>query len=135
MNGAATPERAGPSIPQEWIDFERSIGPRIRVARMRKGMGLAQLAQRLGISYQQLHKYEVGSNRISIARLAHIAQILQVQLTDLLLLPLDPLSPDHADGQNGLMAARLIEDFGKIKSTDGRELVCKLATSLAAELD
>lgn len=122
-----------PVIPRQWVDFEKSIGPRIRIARLSRGMGLAQLAQRLGISYQQLHKYEVGANRISIARLAHIGEILGVQLIDLLLLPLDPATMSQPPDHERLMAARLIEHFGKIKTAEARELVCKLAASLAED--
>jgi transcriptional regulator with XRE-family HTH domain len=44
-------------------------------------MTLEKLADALGITFQQVQKYEKGTNRISASRLQHIAQILQVPAT------------------------------------------------------
>ena len=50
------------------------VGARIRLRRTLMGMTQEQLAEALGISYQQVQKYETGANRVSAGRLSRIAQ-------------------------------------------------------------
>lgn len=56
------------------IDID--VGARIRTRRKLIGMSQSALADRLGISFQQVQKYEKGSNRVGSSRLQHIAQVL-----------------------------------------------------------
>jgi transcriptional regulator with XRE-family HTH domain len=58
--------------------IDKQIGARLRVRRVMLRMSQQRLASRLGISFQQVQKYEKGTNRIGAARLQHICQILQV---------------------------------------------------------
>jgi len=60
------------------------IGARIRNRRKELGMTLPELASQIGLTYQQLHKYEVGRNRVAAARLPAIGEALQVPVTYLL---------------------------------------------------
>ncbi|MCS6780987.1 MAG: helix-turn-helix domain-containing protein, partial [Geminicoccaceae bacterium] len=60
--------------------LDRRIGERIRLRRTELGLTQEQLASALGISYQQVQKYENGVNRISASRLAEIAQRLEVPI-------------------------------------------------------
>jgi transcriptional regulator with XRE-family HTH domain len=57
------------------------IGRRLRERRMALGMSQAELAEGLGISFQQVQKYESGANRISGSRLWDIASILQTPVS------------------------------------------------------
>lgn len=59
--------------------IDRQVGERIRRRRILLGLTQDQLADALGISYQQIQKYETGANRISAGRLAQIAEVLDVQ--------------------------------------------------------
>ncbi len=59
--------------------IDRHVGERIRRRRILLGLTQDQLADALGISYQQIQKYETGANRISAGRLAQIAEVLDVQ--------------------------------------------------------
>lgn len=59
-----------------------AIGERVRRHRQARGMSRAILAQALGVSPQQIQKYENGGNRIPAARLAVIAEILDRQVQD-----------------------------------------------------
>lgn len=61
--------------------IDKKIGQKIR--EIRKGWGLSQieLAERVGISFQQIQKYEKGTTRISIMRLEQIAKALGVHIT------------------------------------------------------
>src|SRR5262249_9472453 len=57
---------------------DRHVGSRVRMRRIMLGMGQEQLAEALGITYQQVQKNEKGANRIGAGRLQQISQILQV---------------------------------------------------------
>jgi len=54
------------------------VGSRVRMRRLMLGMTQEALADRLRISFQQVQKYEKGTNRVSASRLVAMAQILQV---------------------------------------------------------
>lgn len=58
--------------------MDRYVGGRIRELRVMAGLSQQQLAGRIGVTYQQSHKYEHGFNRISAGRLFAIAQVLGV---------------------------------------------------------
>ena len=61
------------------IDVE--IGNRVRQARVAAGLTQTELGIHLGISFQQIQKYEKGRNRIGGGRLYRIARILGVKIT------------------------------------------------------
>lgn len=54
------------------------VGRRVRIRRMLNGLSQEELAADLGLTFQQLQKYESGANRISASRLYHLAQLLDV---------------------------------------------------------
>ena len=54
------------------------VGSRVRMRRMMLGITQEKLANALGLSFQQVQKYEKGSNRIGASRLEHISRFLQV---------------------------------------------------------
>jgi len=54
------------------------VGLRVRARRLAVNMSQQRLAGSLGITFQQIQKYEKGTNRIGAGRLLHIAQILEV---------------------------------------------------------
>ncbi len=56
------------------------VGKRIRHRRWMIGMTQQQLADRVGIKFQQIQKYETGMNRVSASRLWDIAQVLSVPI-------------------------------------------------------
>jgi transcriptional regulator with XRE-family HTH domain len=57
---------------------DRRIGQRIRLRRLNLGMSQESLARALGLTFQQVQKYELGTNRVSAGRLGEIAGVLQV---------------------------------------------------------
>jgi transcriptional regulator with XRE-family HTH domain len=63
---------------------DKETGQRIRWCRQLKGMTLATLAEAIGISLQQLAKYESGQNKIDASGLESIAKIFQVSTEGLL---------------------------------------------------
>jgi len=55
-----------------------AAGEKLRKLRLGRGMTLAVLADKIGISHQQLQKYEQGSNRMSVGMLSHICEVIHV---------------------------------------------------------
>jgi transcriptional regulator with XRE-family HTH domain len=60
---------------------DAEIGRRIRALRLERGLSQSALAGRLGLSFQQLQKYEKGVNRVSAGRLVAIADFLGAPVT------------------------------------------------------
>ena len=60
---------------------DRHVGARIRMRRLMLKFSQAQLGDALGLSFEQVQKYEKGSNRVGASRLQHIASILQVPVS------------------------------------------------------
>jgi transcriptional regulator with XRE-family HTH domain len=115
------PRTAGP--------VDKSIGHRIRARRLALGMSQEALATEIGITFQQVQKYEKGMNRVAAATLVDIARALDAPVT--LLLPAMTTSP----------ATSLIEEPGaaelipllKRLNPDGRRVLSLLARALAKE--
>ena len=61
--------------------IDKHVGSRVRMRRVMLHMSQEKLGDALGITFQQVQKYEKGTNRVSASRLQHIAQILQVPAT------------------------------------------------------
>lgn len=57
------------------------VGKRVRHRRWLVGMTQQQLAEKVGIKFQQIQKYETGANRVSASRLWDIADALEVQVS------------------------------------------------------
>lgn len=60
------------------------VGHLVRVQRMERGLSQTELAKHIGVTFQQLQKYESGVNRISMGRLTRIAKGLRVDVMYLL---------------------------------------------------
>ena len=59
---------------------DRHVGSRVRMRRMLVGMSQEKLGEALGITFQQIQKYEKGTNRIGASRLHQIARVLSVPI-------------------------------------------------------
>lgn len=62
---------------------DRQVGQLIRAARLRRDLSQTQLGDALGISFQQIQKYEKGTNRVGASRMTQIASTLQIPVEDL----------------------------------------------------
>src|SRR6476469_4619604 len=60
---------------------DKHVGARVRMRRMMLGMSQEKLGDALGLTFQQVQKYEKGANRIGASRLQQISQILQVPVS------------------------------------------------------
>ena len=61
-------------------EITKLIGRRIAILRTNQKMNQAALAFKIGVSFQQMQKYESGQNRVSIERLIAISKVLNVKL-------------------------------------------------------
>jgi transcriptional regulator with XRE-family HTH domain len=61
--------------------IERHVGGRVRLRRMLLGMSQGQLGKALGVTFQQVQKYEKGQNRIGASRLQQIGKLLDVPVS------------------------------------------------------
>ena len=84
---------------------DECVGKEIKRQRIMRGMSQNQLANKLGITFQQVQKYEKGTNRIVISRLYQLASVLNVEVRDIMLklqedlknISCDnPITPPHA---------------------------------------
>lgn len=112
----------------QYIDLY--IGMRIRERRVRLGMSQAELADAIGVTYQQVRKYEHGINRVSASRLYLIATVLQVSM-DYFLEGYEACGRQIAPTSHSRMTLELSENFSKIKDERHKQIVADLARALA----
>src|SRR5215218_7202072 len=117
---------------------DRSMGNRLRLRRKILGLSQEKLAQALGITFQQVQKYEKGANRISASRLQDIAKVLEVPVAFFFEAP----APDPDEAGNGSdpflpgtvphgADGRLLQAFGDIKDERLRELALDILMRIA----
>jgi transcriptional regulator with XRE-family HTH domain len=61
--------------------IDKYVGNRVRMRRRELGMSQTKLADNIGLTFQQIQKYEKGANRMGASRLQQIASALQVHVT------------------------------------------------------
>jgi transcriptional regulator with XRE-family HTH domain len=111
---------------------DRHVGTRIRERRIMLGLSQQQLAQMIGVTYQQAHKYERGLNRISAGRLYEIAQVLGVPVSWFF----DGLSTDGPATEmtsRQRMCLELARNFAAIDNEKHQEALSQMARALAAQ--
>jgi transcriptional regulator with XRE-family HTH domain len=113
------------------MDFH--VGARMRERRIMLGLTLQALAELIGMTYQQAHKYEKGINRIAAGRLHQIAQALDVEVGYFF----EGLETESAIRPNPQqrMLLELARNFVALPSRRHQEALCTLVRVLAnAEL-
>jgi len=70
--------------PRQPDSTDVDVGRLVRALRMSRGLSQTQLADRLGVTFQQVQKYESGNNRISMGRLTRLAKVFGVSVPYLL---------------------------------------------------
>lgn len=115
--------------------IDQHIGERIYSLRLAKGLSRQQLAGVIGVTHQQLQKYEKGINRISIGRLVLIAKALDknidyfyegIERTD----NAEPILTKHQR-----MCIEVSRNFMKIHSSEHQQAVNALIRSLISNKD
>ena len=60
---------------------DKYVGSRVRMRRIMLGMSQEKLGEALGLTFQQVQKYEKGTNRVGASRIQQISEILQVPVS------------------------------------------------------
>jgi transcriptional regulator with XRE-family HTH domain len=124
---ATTPRRAAGRTQ----DIDRHVGARVRERRIMLGLTQQQLADLIGVTYQQAHKYERGINRISAGRLYEIALVLSVPVGYFF----DGLESQdvRAISPRERMCLELARNFAQIPNERHQEALSQLARVLASD--
>jgi transcriptional regulator with XRE-family HTH domain len=118
------------------------VGNRLRTRRLMLDMSQTKVATALGLTFQQLQKYEKGANRVSASRLQNLSQLLQVPIPFFFEGLLTP-AVDAADGYlvdvNAFLATSdglaLAQAFMRIPSPQLRRAIVLLVEQITAEDD
>ena len=118
--------------------IDKHIGSRVRARRIMLGMSQERLAEALGLTFQQIQKYEKGVNRIGASRLLHIAGILDVSIE--FFFAEAPGRRKDGFSDDSVMAEfltspgshRLARGFIRLKDDEAREKVADLVEWLAS---
>jgi transcriptional regulator with XRE-family HTH domain len=78
MSTSVNDEAAGELGPRRPNPVDGHVGGRVRLRRMLLGISQEKLGEQLGLTFQQIQKYEKGVNRVSASRLFDLAQVLRV---------------------------------------------------------
>jgi transcriptional regulator with XRE-family HTH domain len=114
--------------------IDKVIGRNVRIHRLAKQMSQTELGEQIGVSFQQVQKYENGTNRVGSGRLYQIAAILGVHVSTFFK---GGETAERAP-ESGLLdlltepqSVRLIRAFSKITDTAVRRSLVQLAEKFA----
>lgn len=122
---------------------DKHVGSRVRMRRILVGMSQEKLGEALGLTFQQVQKYEKGTNRIGASRLQQIAQVLGIPVTFLFEgAPLERMlpeggfaEPEQAEYSFDLLSTpdgvQLAKAFMSIEDPKVRRRVVDLVATLA----
>ena len=110
-------------------DIDQYVGTRIRERRVMLGYSQQQMAEMIGVTYQQAHKYERGINRISSGRLYEVANVLSVPVGYFFEGLNSPSG--QALSQRQRMCLELARNFSLIENDRHKEALSFLARTLA----
>ena len=113
------------------------IGQNIRICRLQRRLSQSELGERIGVSFQQVQKYENGANRVGAGRLTQVANALEVPL--LSLFDGTTTRPNRQPDQlpRALLAKpyslRLLQGFDNMGSNAARSALLQLVETLAQD--
>ncbi|GEL43147.1 putative HTH-type transcriptional regulator [Methylorubrum extorquens] len=103
-------------MPKQTTDVDRLVGLRITALRKARGLSQTALGTAVGVTFQQVQKYEKGQNRVGAGRLREIARLLEV-----------PVSAFFEEG-DGAAAQEQTEVFGFLRAHGAVDLLRAFAT-------
>lgn len=107
--------------------LDAALGQRIRERRLALSLTQADLGKRVGLTFQQVQKYENGSNRVTALMLVKLAKALDLGISDLM----RDLEDDPAAEGPATQRERLLEQFDRIASAETRDAVLTIVERLA----
>jgi transcriptional regulator with XRE-family HTH domain len=121
--------------------IDKHVGSRVRMRRQMLAMSQEKLGNALGLTFQQVQKYEKGMSRIGASRLQQIGEILQVPVSfffeDTAVSASAPHEPDFQAQVEEFVSSheglRLIAAFERIKSAALRREIVSLVKTIGSE--
>ena len=111
------------------------VGQRIRARRMAQGMSQTELGNLLGVTFQQVQKYEKGVNRVGAGRLVRVAEALEVPVS--FFFGATDVSSEETRAILGFLdtaySLRLLRAFSRIPHGEVQRAVVDLVESIAPE--
>jgi len=116
------------------------VGQHIKAYRLKSGLSQTELAEKLGITFQQIQKYEKGINRVGAGRLFEIARMLGIAIEDLFPKPDSTQAemPDSAQRFSDITSLvtsietlRLVQSFARITDPKKRKRIVALIQEVA----
>src|SRR5947207_4337633 len=102
-----------PAVKRRATAEDVAIGVKLRALRLDRGLSQGELAGEIGVTFQQLQKYEKGVNRVSAGRLARVAAALKVPVTALYSAPLARASDRGFPYLRSAGAVRLVRAYAE----------------------
>ncbi len=96
--------------------IDKHVGSRVRQRRQELGLSQEKLGDALGLTFQQVQKYEKGTNRVGASRLQHISRILKVPIAYFF-----AGTPSQPKAKGDAATLAFVSDF--VASTDGQALM------------
>lgn len=113
---------------------DKGIGQKIRVARLAKGWTQTELGETLGVTFQQIQKYEKGGNRVGSGRLFQIAELLEVPLMSFFS-DEKPSRKTPTPGPFGLLddplTLQMLKEFTKVSHLETRRALLSVVERMA----
>ena len=122
-------------MPKKIDSVDTLVGKNIRLFRLAKGLSQTELGTELGVTFQQVQKYEKGFNRVGSGRLSKISKLLDV--------PIERFFGSSADTHGGTTdmvvtdlltapyALRVLKALSKIKDAEVRRSIVTLTETIA----
>jgi transcriptional regulator with XRE-family HTH domain len=113
--------------------LDAMVGVKIRIFRNHRGLSQSDLAEKIGVAFQQVQKYESGANRVGASRLSRIAAALGISIGELFEPPQhkspNSKSPFHLLAERD--ALRVLKAFARMTDPRVRRAVARLVESVA----
>jgi transcriptional regulator with XRE-family HTH domain len=112
------------------------VGKRVRAMRLERGMSQTNLADKLGLTFQQVQKYEKGTNRIGAGRLHRIAEILGVPVATM-------FGSEGGSNEPSTMlfefidtaaSVRIMRAFSRVRDSKVQQALTRLTEAIAGEV-
>jgi len=116
---------------------DAEVGRRVRSRRLECRLSQTELADRIGVTFQQVQKYEKGVNRIGAGRLQRISEALEVPISFFFGSGNGSVTKETSTSESvfGFLqtsgSVRIVKAFHKIRSRKARQLLVEMAEELA----
>jgi len=117
---------------------DAEVGRRVRSRRLECRLSQTELADRIGVTFQQVQKYEKGVNRIGAGRLQRISEALEVPISFFFGAGNGSAAKESSSSSESVFgflqtsgSVRIVKAFHKIRSRKARQLLVEMAEELA----